>query len=80
MAYAHMHIEDREADGTVTWYAPGEEVPESVNGYDDLVEQGAIKDEPYDPDAQPKALPEYVEIDGVRYERAAPQEDTDAAE
>lgn len=67
MAYAYMHIEDREEDGSVTWYEPGEEVPQSVNGFEDLVEQGAIGDEPYEPVAPEP--PQFVEIDGVRYER-----------
>lgn len=76
MAYAHVHIEDRLDDDSVVWYNPGDEVPETVSGYDELYERGVIRDEPYDPESQPKALPDYVEIDGVRYER---QTDVDPA-
>jgi hypothetical protein len=75
MAYAHVNIEDRDDDGNVIRYAPGDEAPETIKGYDELVEYGAIKDEEYNPDDYAPAPPQYVEIDGVRYER---QESTDA--
>lgn len=73
MSYAQVHLEDRDADDNVYRYAPGDEVPETINGYDELVENGSIVEE-FDPNheaLQPAGPPDHVEIDGVRYERTA---------
>jgi hypothetical protein len=77
MAYAHVNIEDRYEDGSIVRYAPGDEVPESVTGYDELVEYGAIKDEEYNPDDYKPAPPQFVEIEGVRYARQEENRDAE---
>jgi hypothetical protein len=77
MAYAHALIEVRLDDESVVKYDRGEEVPEDIPGYDELVEGGSISEEPYDPEQDKSAPPQYVEIDGVRYTR---QENTDEGE
>lgn len=70
MAYAHALIEYTDDDGAVVRYNRGDSVPKSTPGFDELVEEGAIKNEKYDPDAEPKLTPEFVEVDGVRYVKA----------
>lgn len=77
MAYAHVNIEDRDDEGNIVKYRPGDEVPETLNGYDELVEYGAIKDEEYDPADYVAPPPQYVEIDGVRYKREEPTDASD---
>ncbi len=67
MAYAHALIEYTDDDGNVVRFNLGDKVSKDVPGYDELVDGGAISDKPYDPDAEPKLTPEFVEIDGVRY-------------
>lgn len=69
MAYAHARIEVRNEDDSVTIYDRGDEVPEDIDGYDEMVEAGSISDEEYDPAADVSPPPDYVEIDGVRYEK-----------
>lgn len=71
MAYAHAVIEypvdpDDLSKGTVR-HNLGDEVPEDVPGYDELVEFGSISDEEYDPSNEPVLHPQFIEIDGVRY-------------
>lgn len=75
MAYAHALIEYTDAEGNLVRIAQGAEVTTDIPGYDEIVEGGGIKDEPYDPNAEPKLVPDYVEIDGVRYVKS-----TDGAE
>lgn len=67
MAYAHALIEYTDDEGRVYRLNRGDEVPSDVPGYDELVDGGAVRDEPYDPDAEPVLTPDYVEIEGVRY-------------
>jgi len=62
MAYAHAVIET--SDHT---YKRGDEVPSDLEGYDELVDAGSIRDEEYDPSEEPTQHPDFVEIDGVRY-------------
>lgn len=66
MAYAHAVIEVPRDDDVVV-YNRGDEVPDDLPGMDELREFGSIQDEPYDPANEPKQVPDYVEIDGVRY-------------
>jgi hypothetical protein len=79
MPYAHAAIEWFDEDGQKRYFETGAEVgpKDDIPGYDELVEAGTIRDEKYDPANEPKLLPKFVEIDGVRYERQ--QEDSDAA-
>lgn len=71
MAYAHAVIEvPRDADDPsagVVVYQRGDVVPDDLDGMDELVEYGSVKDEEYDPSNEPTQTPKYVEIDGVRY-------------
>jgi hypothetical protein len=77
MAYAHAVIET--PDRT---YKRGDEVPADLDGYDQLVEAGSVRDEAYDPAEEPVQTPEFVEINGVRYvktgESSGSQEDSNA--
>lgn len=66
--YAHATIEHPETGEKLH---RGESVPDGFPGLEDLMEGGSVRDEPYDPDAEPKQLPDVVEIDGVVYRRAA---------
>lgn len=75
MAYAHALIEYTDDDGNVVRIARGDSVSSDTPGYEELVDNGAVRDESYDPSAEPKLTPEYVEIDGVRYVKT-----TDGAE
>jgi hypothetical protein len=78
MAYAHATIEDP-ADGKK--YMPGDTVPKKLQGFDELVEQGAISDEEYVPEPSAIAEPNLtnvveidentVEIDGVIYKKTS---------
>lgn len=73
MAYAQVFIEDRpEPGGDVVRYRPGDEVPDTISGYDELVEHGSVVEE-FDEDADvlTAAPPDEVVIDGVVYKRAA---------
>lgn len=65
MAYAHAVIELD--DRTIQ---RGDEVSAKdfdSEEYDELVEGGSISDKPYDPDADVVAMPDVVEIEGVKY-------------
>lgn len=72
--YAHAVIEDGD-----TKYQRGDTVPDSLGGLDELRANGAVSDQPYDPDAEPTQTPEVVEIDGVRYVKASDDADTAGA-
>lgn len=63
MPYAHAVIET--SDGTV--YKRGDQVPSDLEGYDELVDAGSVRDEEYDAADEPTQTPDFVEIDGVRY-------------
>lgn len=81
MAYAHELIEVTEPDGSKTRYKVGDEVPDSIKDvpeYDELIEGGYVRDEPYDPDEH-KLVPEVVEIDGVKYVRVGDNAETEDA-
>lgn len=71
MAYAHAVIEypvdAEDLSKGVVRLNPGDEVPEDAPGYDELVDGGSVRDEPYDPANEPKLMPKFIEIDGVRY-------------
>lgn len=62
--YAHALINDPR---TGQRYQQGDEVPEELPGFDELVEGGAVSTEPYDPAADVLPPPATVEIEGVRY-------------
>lgn len=66
MPYAHALIEL--SDGTRV--KRGDPVEGEFDGYDALVESGAISDEPYDEESDKVGAPETVEIDGVVYVKA----------
>jgi hypothetical protein len=71
MAYAHAVIEvPRDANdpsqGSVT-YKRGDTVPDDLSGIEELREAGSVRDEEYDPSDEPTQVPDFVEIDGVRY-------------
>lgn len=67
--YAHATIHDHKTD---TVYTRGNVVenPEEIDGWDELVGGGALKEEDYDPSADEVGPPAQVEVDGVRYVRA----------
>lgn len=69
MPYAHAAIEWFDSEGERHFFPTGAEVgpDDGIPGYEELE---CVKDEPYDPANEPKVLPKFVEIDGVRYERA----------
>jgi len=62
--YAHALINDPRSGKR---YQQGDEVPEDLPGFDELVEGGAISAEEYDPAADVLSAPDYVEVEGVRY-------------
>lgn len=71
MAYAHAVIEvprnpEDPSEGVII-YKRGDSVPSDLRGFDELSEYGSVSDEPYDPSNEPTQIPDYVEIDGVRY-------------
>jgi hypothetical protein len=47
--YAHAVVHDHEAD---VIYQRGDEIGPDVPGFDELVEAGSVKDEPYEPEEQ----------------------------
>lgn len=67
MAYAHALIEYTDEDGNLVRISRGDEITSDTPGYEELVDGGSVKDDEYDPEAEPKLTPDYVEIDGVRY-------------
>ena len=71
MAYAHAVIEvpvDADDPGKgVVKYNRGDTVPDDLPGIDELVESGAVRDDEYDSSDEPTQVPDFVEIDGVRY-------------
>jgi hypothetical protein len=70
--FAHARIEDPDNPGA-TWER-GDEVSDADAerlGLSD--EYGALSEEPYDPESDKNEPPQYIEIDGVRYERKAPE-------
>ncbi len=71
MAIAHAVIEYTEEDGSVVRINRGDEVSDSVPGYDELAESGAVSDQPYDAAVEKPPAPEQVEIDGVVYVKAS---------
>ena len=76
MAFAHATIEDPR-DGTK--FYRGDEVPDDLPGFKELKKNGAVSDKEYDPDAEPKQVPDEVVIDGVVYKKSAETvEDSDA--
>lgn len=70
MANAHAVIEYQDEDGGTVRINRGSTVPDSVPGYDELVEAGSVSDEEYDPAVEKPAAPEQIEIDGVVYVKA----------
>lgn len=64
--YAHAAIESGD-----TKYQRGDAVPEDIDGFAELVEAGSVSEQPYDPASEPTQTPDFVEIDGVRYEKVA---------
>lgn len=73
--YAHAVIEVGD-----TKFQRGDEVPSDIDGFDELVESGSVReDEEYDPAADEVGPPEVVEIDGVRYVQASDGADTQGA-
>lgn len=75
MAFAHAVIEiPRDAEDPtkgVDLYQRGDSVPDDLPGYDELVDAGSVSDDEYDPENEPTQVPDYVEIDGVRYVKTA---------
>jgi len=63
--YAHALIEL--ADGSRV--ERGEVVPDNVDGLDELKDAGSVREDEYDPASDVPPPPQFVEIDGVRYER-----------
>ena len=75
MPYAHALIENPE-DGTK--YRRGDEVPAKfVKANPDLVEGGAISDDPYDPQVDVSPPPAEVQIEGARYIKVEDSADTE---
>jgi hypothetical protein len=78
---AHARIEDPE-DPTRVWDRGDEVSAEDAERLGLERQFGAVSEEEYDPAADKNEPPQYVEIDGVRYERNAPapdaEEDSDA--
>lgn len=72
VAHAVIEVEDRK-------YQRGDDVPEDLPGYDELVEGGAVSDEPYDPAQDEAGPPEELEIDGVVYRRVSDGADVDGS-
>jgi hypothetical protein len=71
--FAHARIEDPE-DPTQVWER-GDEITEAdVERLGLDAEYGAFSEEEYDPEADKNEPPQYIEIEGVRYERKAPVE------
>ena len=68
MAIAHATIEDPR-DGTK--YYRGDSVPDDLPGLKELTKFGSVKDEDYDPDAEPKLVPDEVVIDGIVYKKSS---------
>jgi hypothetical protein len=71
MANAHAVIEFQDEDGGTVRINRGDEVSDSVPGYDALVEAGSVSDEPYDPSIEKPELPEEIVVDGVVYVKAS---------
>lgn len=71
MAYAHAVIEVprdvEDPSAGVVVYQRGDSVPDDLPGMDDLREAGSVSDDEYDADNEPTQVPDFVEIDGVRY-------------
>lgn len=69
--YAHARIEDPEQPGK--FYERGDKVPEKLaEGLE------SVSEEKYDPETDKNEPPQFIEIDGFRYERAATTEGDDA--
>lgn len=84
MPYAHAVIEvpfDAEdpTQGVVV-YQRGDEVPDDLPGAEELREHGSVRDEEYDASKEPTQVPDFVEIDGVRYVKADDGARTDTEE
>lgn len=66
MLYAHAVIEL--PDGSKI--QRGAQVPEDLEGLDELVEAGSVSEDSYDPAADKVDPPDVVEIEGFRYIKA----------
>lgn len=72
--YAHARIEDPE-DPTQVWERGDSITEEDVERLGLDAEYGAFSEDEYDPEADKNDPPQYIEIEGVRYERKAETEE-----